>query len=84
MPPSDALVLKYSLKLPPLATAAAFWCPATPTPPLGLVGEEYGMQGEREAVSTNQCDRRETCLPQENAHPVTLVGLSLGKIETLL
>lgn len=61
------------LRLPPLA--AAFWCPATPTPPLhgfGLVGEEKGVQGEEEAVSTNQHDRVEIFLPQENVHPVTL------------
>lgn len=41
-----------------------------------LVGEERVVQGEEEAVSTNQCSRIGIFffffLPQENVHPVIL------------
>lgn len=81
--------MEMQLRHPPLAAAAAaLWCPATPSPALhglGLVGEERGVQGDEEAVSTNQHDRIEiffaprTCSPNDFG-----LGLSLGKIKTIL
>lgn len=76
------------LTFPPLAAAAAFWCPATPTPPLyglGLVGEERGVQGEGEAVSMNQHERIEISFTPTTCSPIDFgPGLSLRKVKTII
>lgn len=75
------------LEFPPLA-AAAYWCPAIPTLllyELSLVGEERDVQGEWEALSTNQHNRIEIFFAPRKCSPGDFgLGLSLGNIETIL